>query len=69
MMLSSILADELPKYESSTTIVLLFPGNNGVPRALFVGLLKVVGVIFIAFSKATGRSLAPGGFLFLLGLP
>ena len=34
-----------------------------------VGLPKVFGVSFIELSKATGSSLAPGGFRFLLGLP
>jgi hypothetical protein len=38
-------------------------------RPVFVGLPKVFGVSFIELSKATGRSLAPGGFRFLLGLP
>jgi len=58
--------EELPKYDSSTVNALLFPGANG---PLFVELHKVVGVSFMLFSKAMGRSLAPGGFLFLLGLP
>lgn len=73
MILSSTLPDALPKYESSIAKALLFPGDRGVPacdRPSFVGLPKVVvGLIFIAFSNATGRSLAPGGFRFLLGLP
>ena len=38
-------------------------------RPPFVGLPKVLGVSFRELSKATGRSLAPGGFRFLLGLP
>jgi len=72
MILSSTLPEEFAKYESSTAIALLFPGDNGVPvcwRLGFVRLPKVVEVIFRAFSNATGRSLAPGGFCFLLGLP
>lgn len=73
MILSSTFPDELPKYDSSIAKVLLLPGDNGVPacdRPSFVGLPNVdVGLIFIAFSKANGRSLAPGGFRFLLGLP
>lgn len=72
MMLSSAFAVALPKYPSSTTNALLLPGDNGVPawdRPLFVGLPKPAGVSFIAFSKATGKSTAPGGALFLLGLP
>ncbi len=71
-MLSSALAVELPKYPSSTANALPFPGDNGVPpcdRPTFVGVPKPVGVIFIAFSKATGKSNAPGGARFLLGLP
>lgn len=38
-------------------------------RPVFVGLPKIFGVSFRELSKATGRSLAPGGFRFLLGLP
>jgi len=72
MMLSSACDVELPKYPSSTANVLLFPGDSGVPafeRPVFVGLPKPAGFSFMAFSKATGRSTAPGGALFLLGLP
>ena len=68
IMLSSTLPDELAKYESSIVKALLFPGDNGVPacRPDFDGL---PGASFMAFSKAIGRSFAPGGFCFLLGLP
>ena len=38
-------------------------------RPIFVGLPELAGASFKAFSKAIGRSLAPGGFDFLLGLP
>lgn len=40
-------------------------------RLVFDGLPKPVpvGVSFIALSKAEGRSFAPGGATFLLGLP
>jgi hypothetical protein len=72
MMLSSTLPVALPKYESSTAKALLFPGDNGMlawERVFFAGLPKVVGAIFMAFSNAVGRSFAPGGFRFLLGLP
>jgi len=72
IMLSSMLPGELAKYESSIAIALLLPGDNGVPaceRPPFVGEPKVFVVSFIEFSKAVGRSLAPGGFCFLLGLP
>lgn len=64
---------ELEKYESSAVNRLFLPGDNGVPepcwRPSLFGLPKVVGVSFIELSKAAGRSLAPGGFRFLLGLP
>lgn len=71
IMLSSMFPEELAKYESSTANALLLPGDSGVvpPRPLFVGLPNVVGVIFMPFSKAVGKSFAPGGFRFLLGLP
>jgi hypothetical protein len=71
MMLSSIFVAELPKYESSPANVLLFPGDNGVPacRPSFEGLPSVEELSVIALSKAVGKSLAPGGFCFLLGLP
>lgn len=73
MILSSALPVILPKYDSSIAKALLFPGDSGVPacdRPSFEGLPNVVvGLIFIAFSNATGRSLAPGGLRFLLGLP
>lgn len=72
MILSSAFVVALPKYPSSTANALLFPGDNGVPacdRPPFVGLPKPPGASFMAFSKATGRSTAPGGALFLLGLP
>ena len=72
-MLSSLFPEALPKYESSTANELALPGDNGVPRPLLDGLPRVngvmVGVIFIEFSKATGRSIAPGGFRLLPGLP
>jgi hypothetical protein len=63
-----MLLVEVLKYKSSATSALLFPGDNGVPRPLFVGL-KFGGLSFIAFSKAVGRSFAPGGNRLLLGLP
>ena len=66
-MLSSVLP--VPKYESSAVKALLFPGERGAPRALFVGLPNALVVSFIALSKAIGRSWAPGGCDFLLGLP
>lgn len=71
MMLLSIFDVELPKYESSPASALPFPGDNGVPacRPNFAGLPRVEEPSFIALSKAVGRSLAPGGFCFLLGLP
>lgn len=72
MILSSTLLEAFPKYESSTAKVLLFPGDSGVAvweRVFFAGLPKAGGAIFMAFSKAVGRSFAPGGFRFLLGLP
>jgi hypothetical protein len=71
MILSSIFDVELLKYESSPANALPFPGDKGVPasRPNFVGLPRVEELSFMAFSKAVGRSLAPGGFCFLLGLP
>lgn len=47
-------------------------GDSGEPtlgRPVFVGLVKADVLNFIAFSNAMGRSLAPGGSCFLLGLP
>jgi hypothetical protein len=70
MMLSSTPAEL--KYDSSTTMELLFPRESGVAvcgRPIFDGLPNVEGVSFMEVSKAVGRSFAPGGFLFLLGLP
>lgn len=72
IVLSSLFVLLPPKYPSSIANVLPFAGDNGVPaceRPPFVGLPKPAGDIFMAFSKATGRSVAPGGFRFLLGLP
>jgi hypothetical protein len=71
MILSSTFDVELLKYDSSAARVLLFPGVKGAPacRPSFVGLLSAEKFSFMAFSKAVGRSLAPGGFCFLLGLP
>jgi hypothetical protein len=62
---------ELLKMESSAASTLLFPGDSGVTacRPSFVGLPSADVLSFMAFSKAVGRSFAPGGFCFLLGLP
>jgi hypothetical protein len=69
---SAFIVDD-PKYDSSTAKVLLFPGDSGVSPPCWqlnlVGLPKVAGANFKALSKATGRSIAPGGLRLLLGLP
>ena len=72
IILSSVFPVELLKYSSTALAFGPFPGVNGLPigtRPVFVGLLKLAGVSFIAVSKAVGSSLAPGGLRFLLGLP
>lgn len=53
--------------------MLLFVGDRGVPLwgrpSLTAGLSRDTGLSFRALSKALERSLAPGGIVFLLGLP
>lgn len=54
--------------------MLLLPGERGVIMAVwgrpsFIGLSSTLGGWIFMLSNATGSSLAPGGTVFLLGLP
>ena len=55
------------KISSNPCLTLLF-GECGLNWCLAI-LLGLLGPSFMALSKTSGSSLAPGGSLFLLGLP
>lgn len=70
MLLSTPGAAE--KKGSSAGCMLLLEGDNGLPLPWglsLTGLSRTLGLSFRAVSNAVGSSLAPGGIVFLLGLP